>query len=65
MKVKKKKHFITISNLVRATLGKNLDYSAKALAKRVAKEFPKSAWGPTHHSWYRSRIKAGKLKGVQ
>ena len=54
----------SISELMRQTLGKNINYPYAKLKTMVKARFPKSKWDETHYAWYKSRIAAGKLKGV-
>jgi hypothetical protein len=53
----------TVANLMRETLGKDIDFSFQKLQTLVKKQFPKSKWDEKHYAWYKSRIAANKLKG--
>jgi hypothetical protein len=55
----------SISELMRQTLGKNINYPYAKLKAMVKARFPKSKWDETHYAWYKSRIAAGKLKGIK
>jgi hypothetical protein len=55
----------SISELMRQTLGKDINYPYAKLKAMVKSKFPKSRWDESHFSWYKSRINAGKLKGAK
>ncbi len=55
----------SISELMRQTLGKDINYPYNRLKTMVKSKFPKSKWDESHFSWYKSRITAGKLKGIK
>lgn len=55
----------TISEIMRQTLGKDINYPYAKLKTMVKAKFPKSKWDETHFAWYKSRITAGKLKGIK
>lgn len=58
-KGKPKKRFI--KDLVLETLAKKPDISAREMRELVLKEFPDSAFGKTHLSWYKSQIRKGRF----
>jgi len=55
----------SIADLMRARLGKDIDYSYDKLHAEVKKLFPKSKFHETHYAWYKSKIANGKLKGMR
>ncbi len=57
--------FRSISQLVIFELSKNPELSYDKLTEKVKALKPKSKWQKTHYAWYKSAIKAGRVKAVK
>lgn len=68
MKIIKKqiqtKKVLTIGQIAVSRLKKDPEYSVDKLAQEIKKVYPKSKWSKSHHTWYKSALKAGRLNKI-